>query len=94
MQLAFGAVLCEANQALRHVYFPLAGFISLVAIVKRHPPLEIGLIGNEGMLGATLALDVTGARLRGIVQGSGTALRMSAAHFRRELRGSHALRRT
>ena len=94
VDLKFGALLCEANQRLRHVYFPLTGFISLVAIVKRHPPLEIGLIGNEGMLGATLALDVTGARLRGIVQGPGTALRMTAVQLRRELRSSHALRRT
>ena len=94
VELTFGTVLCEANQRLRHVYFPLAGFISLVAVVKHHPPLEIGLIGNEGMLGATLALDVTDARLRGIVQGSGTALRMTAAQLRRQLCDSRALRRT
>jgi CRP-like cAMP-binding protein len=94
VNLAFGAILCEAIQRLQHVYFPLTGFISLVAIVKHHPPLEIGLIGNEGMLGATVALGVTGARLRGIVQGTGTALRMSAAQLRRELRGNPALRRT
>ncbi len=94
VNLAFGTVLCEASRRLRYVYFPLTGFISLVATVKRHPPLEIGLIGNEGMLGATLALGVTGARLRGIVQGSGTALRMTAAQLRRELRSCRALRRT
>ena len=94
VELAFGTVLCEANQPLRHVYFPLTGFISLVAIVNDHPPLEIGLIGNEGMLGATLALDVTSARLRGIVQGPGTALRMTAAQLRLLLRENHAFRRT
>lgn len=94
VNLTFGAVLCEANRPLRHVYFPVTGFISLVAMVKRHPPLEIGLIGNEGMLGATLALGVTGARLRGIVHGPGTALRMTAAQLRRELRSSVSLRRT
>lgn len=94
VHLAFGAILCEANKPVRYVYFPLTGFISLVAMVKRHPPIEIGLIGNEGMLGATLALDVTGARLRGIVQGSGTALRMTGTQLRRLLRNEPALRRT
>ncbi len=94
VDLVFGAVLCEANQRLRHVYFPVTGFISLVATVKAHPPLEIGLIGNEGMLGATLALGVSGARLRGIVQGSGTALRMTAAQLRLELLSCPSLRRT
>lgn len=94
VELRFEAVLCEANQRLRHVYFPLTGFVSLVAIVKRHPPLEIGLIGNEGMLGATLALGVQYARLRGIVQGPGTALRMTAGQFRIELRSNPSLSRT
>jgi len=93
VQLAFGTVLCEANEPLRHAFFPLTAFISLVAIVKDHPPLEIGLIGNEGLLGATLALDVKSARLRGIVQGPGTALRMTAAQLSQLLRENRALRR-
>lgn len=92
VSLVLGAVLCERNRPYRHVYFPLGGFVSLVATVGRHPPLEIGLIGNEGMLGATLALGVDKARLLGIVQGAGTALRMPAPRFRRALRESPALR--
>ena len=60
IELEFGALLCEPEQALRHVYFPLSGFISLVAVVPKHPPLEMGMIGNEGMLGATIRLDTAG----------------------------------
>lgn len=93
VDLRFGEIVCEADRPLKYVYFPLTGYISLVAKVGDHPPLEIGLIGNEGMLGATLALGVNAARLRGIVQGSGTALRMTAAELRRELRSNAALRR-
>ena len=91
VDLAFGDVLCDANKPFAHVYFPLAGFISLVATVDAHPPLEMGLIGNEGMLGATLALGVNTVPLRGVVQGSGAALRMSASRFRRELNATPAL---
>jgi CRP-like cAMP-binding protein len=91
VELEFGMVVCEADQRLKHVYFPLTCFISLVAKVADHPPLEIGLIGNEGMLGATLALGVDAARLRGIVQGSGSALRMTAMQLKRELRNNSAL---
>lgn len=65
-----------------------------MAVVGGHKPLEMGLIGNEGMLGATLALGVTNSPQRGVVQGSGTALRMTVAHLRAELRDSAALRRT
>lgn len=93
VDLVFGAILCEPEQPFRHVYFPQSGWISLVASVGAHKPLEMGLIGNEGMLGATLALDIDAAPLRGIVQGSGTALRMDAAQFKRELRRSPALLR-
>jgi len=92
VSLAFGTVLCERDRSFRDVYFPLGGFMSLVATVGSHPPLEIALIGNEGMLGATLALGVNTARLQGIVQGAGTALRMPVARFRRALRESSALR--
>lgn len=94
IELEFGALLCEPQQTLRHVYFPLSGFISLVAVVPKHPPLEMGMIGNEGMLGATLLLGVNVAPLQAIVQGAGTALCMSAAQMRRELAMRPALRAT
>lgn len=92
VSLVLGTVLCERNRAYRHVYFPLGGFMSLVTTVGNHPPLEIALIGNEGMLGATLVLEVNSARLRSVVQGAGTALRMPASRFRRALRESSVLR--
>ena len=93
VHLVFGTILCEPGKPYRHAWFPLTGSISTVAVVDEHQPLEIRLIGNEGMLGATLALDVDTVPLRGIVQGSGTALRMTAAALRRELRQCPALAR-
>ena len=51
----------------------------------RYRPLEMGLIGNEGMLGATLALGVETAPMRAVVQGSGTAWRITSKRFQREL---------
>ena len=92
VSLVLDTVLCERDRSYQHVYFPLGGFISLVATVGAHPPLEIALIGNEGMLGATLVLGVNRARLRGIVQGAGTAWRMPAPGFRRAMRESPVLR--
>lgn len=91
VDLIFGAVLCSPDQPFEHVYFPLSGFISLVVTVSGHRPLELGLIGNEGVLGATLALGVDEAPVRAVVQGEGTALRMTAAQLRRELRRSPGL---
>lgn len=94
VELLFGDILCEPDQHFRHAHFPLTGFISLVATVGGHQPLELGLIGSEGMLGVTLALGVKTAPLRGVVQGSGSALRLSALQLGRELRASPILVRT
>ena len=94
VDLVFGAILCEPDVPFGQVYFPLSGFISLVAPLIGHQPLEMGLIGSEGMLGVTLVLGVDAAPLRAVVQGSGTALRMTAPQFRRELRDSPSLHRT
>lgn len=91
VDLVFGAVLCEPDQPFEHVYFPLSGFISLVVKLGDHQPLELALIGNEGVLGATLALGVRDAPISAVVQGPGTALRMTAAQLRRELRESPGL---
>lgn len=83
-----GTILCESNQPYQYVYFPLAGFISLVTMMDDHQPLELGLIGNEGMLGVTLILGVNAAPLRAVVQGAGTAMRMTAEQFQLELRNN------
>jgi len=91
VDLVFGTVLCEPDQTLEYVYFPLCGFIALVETIGGHVPLEVSLIGNEGMLGATIALGVKTSPLRGVVQGSGTALRMPAIQFLHELHESPAL---
>jgi len=55
--------------------------------------LEMGLIGSEGMLGASMILGVPTAPLRGVVQGGGAALRVSARDLATEARGSASLTR-
>lgn len=92
VDLRFGDTLCEADHPYTHVYFPLTAFISLVVSVSRHPPLEMGMIGNEGMLGSTLVLGVKTAPLRAIVQGAGTAMRLPISRFSAALRNNAGLR--
>jgi len=93
VQLTFGSQLCEADRPYRYLYFPLTAFISLVTSLDQRPGLELGLIGNEGMLGATLALDINAAPSRAMVQGTGSALRISANTLRRALGECPKLRR-
>ena len=88
IDLVFGETLIESGQGYRHVYFPLRGFISKISVMNGRAALETGLVGLEGMLGATLALGVGSAPTRAMVQGAGTALRMEEGVFT-ELLATH-----
>lgn len=92
VDLAFGAVLYEPGQAVRDVYFPLEGLVSLLTVVGDQLALEVGMVGREGMVGIPLALGMTLSPMRALVQGAGTALRMSKPCFTAAMRESPPLR--
>jgi CRP-like cAMP-binding protein len=92
VELCNGDILWEPQTRIRHVYFPLDGFISQMVPVESKENLDLALVGNEGMLGTSLVLGVNSSSLQALVQGAGPALRMSAASFRRELEYLPALR--
>lgn len=92
-ELRIGEVLCQPGSPLRHAYFPTTGFVSLLASIEGSPALEVGMVGQEGMLGVHLALGVAATPVRAVVQGPGWAWRIGASALRAELRGSAALRR-
>jgi len=91
--LAFADSLYTPGERISHVYFPTTCFISLIMPVDGTTSLEVGLVGNEGMFGVPLALGVDASPVRAVVQGKGSALRMDAAHFLRELGRSKPLQR-
>ncbi len=91
--LVLSEVLCEGGQPTRHVYFPTDGFISLLTLIEGKPVLEVGMVGREGMVGAQLALGVLTTPLQALVQGTGTAWRVGATAFRKELGRGVALQR-
>lgn len=84
-------VLCEPGSPVRHAYFPVSGFLSLVAQGASGPRLEVGMIGCEGMLGAELSLGVQRSPFHVLVQGAGEALRIGTAELSREMARSAAL---
>jgi CRP-like cAMP-binding protein len=93
VELVIADTLVEPGEPVRHVFFPIDSFISLIAPISKDAQLEVGLVGNEGMLGISLVLGVADSPLRALVQGAGRAWRVDAATFRRELALSAALRR-
>ena len=93
-QLLLSEVLCESGATTRHVYFPTEGFISLITSLDQHAALEVGMVGREGMVGVQLALGVSTAPTRALVQGAGASWRIDSARFRVELSRSDALVRS
>ncbi|MES1196628.1 MAG: Crp/Fnr family transcriptional regulator [Steroidobacter sp.] len=92
VELTYAQVLCESGQRVSHVYFPLNSFISLVTELDDGARLEVGIIGDEGLLGTSLILGVNTSSQHALVQGTGSALRISTSAFERHLRQSAELR--
>ena len=92
VDLVVSEILSHAGERIRHVYFPVDGFISLITPAKGRGQLEIGLVGREGMLGVPLLLGVNVSPLRAMVQGAGRAWRVDAATLRQELASNADLR--
>lgn len=79
-----GEVLQEPGAPIEYVYFPQDCVICLMASVDPQV-LEVGLVGNEGMVGISLALGREVSSARALVQGAGAAFRMKAARFQQAL---------
>jgi CRP-like cAMP-binding protein len=91
VMLTYGEVLYEPGEQIKYVYFPNDSIVSLLTLVDQHQALEVGLVGREGMVGIPLTLEITISPVRALVQGTGTAMRIKAAAFLKELRQSPAL---
>jgi CRP-like cAMP-binding protein len=84
VNLVLGEVLYEPGDAIKYVYFPNDSIISLISEVTETSWLEVGMVGNEGMAGLGVFMGVNASSTRALVQGSGTAMRMSSATVRSE----------
>lgn len=82
VELAFGTVLYRQHERYEHAHFPVTAFISLMASVGGHPPMEVGMVGREGMLGTSMLLGVDLAPNHAVVQAQGMALRIGTTALR------------
>jgi len=85
-------VLFEPGEALRYLYLPTRGVVSLVQLDERGAHPEIVSIGAEGMLGVSALLGSAGARHRAFMQTAGAAWRTPLSSARAAFEQSRAFR--
>jgi CRP-like cAMP-binding protein len=91
VEVSVGDLLFEPGDAIRFIYFPIDALISLLAVAEGRMTLEVGSVGREGMIGASVALGHAQAQVRAVVQRAGRMLRMDADDFCAEFSRNEAL---
>ena len=76
ISLKLGQVLYEAGDTMSHIYFPTTAIISLLYIMENGGTAEIGIAGNNGLVGIALFMGGDTTSNRAIVQSAGAAVRM------------------
>jgi CRP-like cAMP-binding protein len=78
--------LHEPTQTIEFVYFLNRGMVSQVVVTKDGRTVEVGVVGNEGYVGAGLAAGLSRSSVREVVQIAGDGFQMSGNELARILR--------
>ena len=84
VSLSLGQILHEPQEKIETVYFPTEAMISLVSIMEDGSTVEVGIVGNDGMLGYPVYLGGDQSHTRALVQSQGKALQMNAIVLKNE----------
>lgn len=84
-------VLYDVGDPINHIHFPLFGMVSMVLGSEEGGTIEVGVIGNEGVLGTPIALGAQRSHVKALIQVEGEFLRMSVQDFQLELQRSSVL---
>lgn len=84
--------LYESGAEINYIYFPLDTIVVLVSSVEAKATVEVGLIGNEGMVGATILMGAKQFTGEALILAEGKALRLPATVLKKEAKRSSRLR--
>jgi CRP-like cAMP-binding protein len=73
---ALGEVIYESGGRQEFIYFPTTAIISLLYMMQNGSSAEMGVAGNEGLVGIALFMGGDTVPNRAVVQSAGNALRM------------------
>ena len=81
---SLGEPIYESGKQLKHVYFPTTCIVSLLYMMENGTSAEIGIVGNEGVVGIALFMGGDTTPNRAIAQSAGEAFMMKAQALRNE----------
>ena len=82
VDLPFGMVVAETEHQVNRVYFPVAGVVSLVVDMTVGDMIETAMVGRDGVVNGTAALDGKVALHKGLVQVPGAAFTIAPEALR------------
>lgn len=82
--LAQGKTVYGMGDSARHAYFLVSGMVSLLAITEDGNAIEVGMVGNEGMVGLPVILGFDIIPYRVVTQLPCTALRIRTDRLKAE----------
>jgi CRP-like cAMP-binding protein len=82
----------EAGDEMNYVYFPLDCIVVLISSVESKATVEVGLIGNEGLVGAQILMGAKHSTSQALILTEGKAMRLPAAAVRKEAKRSSRMR--
>jgi CRP-like cAMP-binding protein len=83
---SLGDVIYESGGEMKDVYFPTTSHVSLLYTMINGSTAEMGLVGNEGVVGVALFMGGETTPNRAVIQGSGEALKLKAKALQYEFR--------
>jgi len=91
VHLASQRVLFDAGATVDRVYFPSGSIVSLVVTLSTGEMIEAAMVGKDGIVGASAALDGKISLSRAIVQIGGDAMTCELDVIRKAAMQSHSL---
>ena len=76
VSFALGEVIYESGGQQSFIYFPTTAIISLLYMMENGASAEMGVAGNEGLVGVALFMGGNTVPNRAVVQSAGDALKM------------------
>src|SRR4028118_2185579 len=77
-------VLHKRGESIEYVYFPHRAIVSLISTPEEGSKVEVGLVGNEGLVGIPAVLGDNIATTTAIVQREDSGMRMEASLLKTE----------